>query len=159
MTRTARWALARLRNDLLARSKLFVADKDLELVLGLIDRFDRELAARGRGSTARRPPARVVQLDAVIVEELERATGFGSLAADDGVTTDELVAVLRRRGFKVSDDTVRRRALELARAGRIRAKKQCYFVAQTFADEIEPHKRYGGEGRCLRQQWRFWGKP
>lgn len=160
-------ALARARRALLRRADEFSDPLDHELALEVLEAEARAVAgphAAGRSGAEILEAALVPQryrprprtpLEAALLEVLDRLTGFRGQESDLGVTTGQLAAALRRRGYTVAEETIRRRALALARRGEVAAVKRRYTVPQPVPpDHIGPPP-FGGAGRCLRREWRF----
>lgn len=159
-------ALARVHRELSRRSSDFGSEADLEVALEVVELEVRAVAgATARGKSAEEiirgvlalppPPRKRTPVDAAVLAVLDRRTGFGGRDAEHGMTTEALAAEVRARGVEVVDETVRRRALALAREGELSATKLRFTVAQRPTEDLAARDLFGGAGRCLRRQWRF----
>lgn len=162
-------ALARVHRAITAR-RLRDPLPGLDAALGLVEAELRRLAPSAvRDRSAEElvlevlaPPQKArkrTRVDGAILGVLEDRTGFGGPDVALGLTTEALAALVRARGVRVVLETVRRRALALAREGAVSASKRVFKVRQPSredaADSFGPGELFGGQGRCVRRQWRF----
>lgn len=161
-------ALARVHRAITAR-RLRDPLPGLDVALGLVEAELRRLAPSAvRDRSAEElvlevlaPPSRArkrTRVDGAILGVLEARTGFGGPDAALGLTTETLAELVRARGVRVVLETVRRRTLALAREGDVSASKRVFKVRQRTpedGDAFGPGELFGGQGRCVRRQWRF----